>query len=356
MWLTRHLARLRAAGGRGGFPEAAPRLAVLPAVVALLCLAPAAPTPLSAQSRSLKLVSTAWSPFTNGPGQPRFALDLVEAALGRNHITSTTTIVSPAEFTGKLISGDFDGSGAAWRDATRERMLLFSQPYLENRLVIVGRHGADVSASSLAALKGRRIAIVEGYSYGEAIGGSGPAWVQVATSEDSLTAVLKGTADYALMDELVVTYLVSNYPKESESRLQIGKTALLTRPLYLAISRTRPDAEGIVNGFNAQIRNMIKDRTYHRLLHVQWITADVNGDGIPDYVPADDRPGPNAPTDAYSLFTMPAGPPAQKGKVDYYIGGNIYETWLAVPDAYKKTAPNHPDPRQSTASLFKFVW
>ena len=38
---------------------------------------------IAAQTRPLRLFSTAWPPFTNEPGQPRFALDLVEAALQR---------------------------------------------------------------------------------------------------------------------------------------------------------------------------------------------------------------------------------------------------------------------------------
>ena len=45
---------------------------------ALLSLIIAMPIVTSAQDRQLQLVSTAWSPFTNGPGQPRFALDLAE--------------------------------------------------------------------------------------------------------------------------------------------------------------------------------------------------------------------------------------------------------------------------------------
>ena len=48
---------------------------------------------VTAQTQTLRLVSTAWPPFTNQPGQPRFALDLVEAALGRIGVSSTTTIV-----------------------------------------------------------------------------------------------------------------------------------------------------------------------------------------------------------------------------------------------------------------------
>src|SRR5215510_15392005 len=158
----------------------------------------------SAQKVPLKLVSTAWPPFTDDAGQPRFALDLVETALGRIGLTAKTTIVSPAQFTPSLLTGDFDGSAAAWKDPERERVLLFSQPYLENRLVLVGRRGTDVSATQLSDLKGKRVAIVEGYSYGDAIDNAGIVFVRSHSEEDSLTELLKGNVDYTLMDDLVV--------------------------------------------------------------------------------------------------------------------------------------------------------
>ena len=308
------------------------------------------------ETASLSLVSTAWPPFTNAAGQPRFALDLVEAALGRIQITSTTTIVSAADFTASLLSGRFDGSAAAWRDPERERLLIFSQAYLENRLVLVGRRGADVSARDLANLAGKRIAIVQGYSYGDAIDTSGPVWVRVPSEEASLAAVLKGTADFTLMDELVVNYIASNYPKQSDARLQVGSKPLLTRALYLAVARTRPDAESIVSRFNAQILAMIKDRTYHRLLHVDWIRADINGDGTAVFVPASDRAGTAEPTRAYSLFTLPSSQTGTPPKSGFYLGGNIYSDWASVPDTYKAWDPQHPDPRRSTGSIFKFQW
>ena len=192
----------------------------------------------SAQTTELRLVSTAWTPFTNQAGQPRFALDLVEAALGRIGVKSTTTIVEAAQFTPSLLSGKFDGSAAAWKDADRERVLLFSQPYLENRLILVARRGGDVSAAKLASLDGKRIAIVEGYSYGDAIDQSGPTFVRSRTDEDSVRLLLDGKVDYALIDDLVVQYIVNNYPEEARARLQIGTTPLITRPLHLAVRRS----------------------------------------------------------------------------------------------------------------------
>jgi polar amino acid transport system substrate-binding protein len=322
-------------------------------VVMLGCMAGVA---VAAQQPALNLVSTAWSPFTNVPGQPRIALDLVEAALGRIGVGAKTTIVSAAEFTPALVSGPFDGSAAAWKDADRERVLIFSQPYLENRLVLVGRSGADVSARTIAGLRGKRVAIVEGYSYGDAVDDAGAVFVRSPSEADSLTRLLSGDVDYTLIDDLVVQSLVSQYPKESGTRLQIASAPLITRPLYFAIRRTRPDAESLVARFNAQLRSMIVDRTYHRLLHVDWIRADVNGDGVPEFIPSDDTPGPSVPLSAYALPAAPGALAKDTRAPGFYLGGTIYRDWASVPESYKEVNPRYPDPRRSTASIFKFSW
>ena len=71
------------------------------------------------QTPHLHLVSTAWPPFTNPAGQPRFALDLVEQALKRIGSSADTAIVEDSSFTTSLLSGKFDGSAAAWREIGR---------------------------------------------------------------------------------------------------------------------------------------------------------------------------------------------------------------------------------------------
>src|SRR5262249_5123900 len=161
---------------------------------------------LAAPNAPLRLVSTAWPPFTNAPKQPRLALDLVEAALGRIGVTSKTVIVSAPQYTSSLLSGLFDGSAAAWKDPDRERDLVLSQPYLENRLVLIGRRGSDVTAKALTDLKGKKVAIVDGYSYGQTSDPAGPQWIRSRGEEDSLSQLLKGVVDYTLMDELVINY------------------------------------------------------------------------------------------------------------------------------------------------------
>lgn len=319
----------------------------------LLCLV--ASISLGAQIPALRLVSTSWPPFTNTAGQPRVALDLVEAALGRIGAKATTTIVEPAQFTKALLGDDrFDGTGAAWKDAERERALIFSDPYLENRLFLVGRRGGDVSATSLVALKGKRIAVVEGYSYGEGFDQSGPIVVRSRSDEDSLRLLLDSKVDYALIDDLVVQHIVASYPSQVQLRLQVGTTPLVTRSLYFALRRSMPNAEVIVKEFNAQLRAMVVDRTYHRLLRVDWILADADGDGLSEYVPSSDTVGASEPARAYTVSTEGTAKP-QGSDRRFLIGGTVYDSWKMVPGQFKVGPPSEDLNRQPIA-LFRFTW
>jgi polar amino acid transport system substrate-binding protein len=308
--------------------------------------------------RTLRFVSPERPPFTDVPGKPRFALDLVEAALKRVNVSATTTIVPPAEFGKALLSGPFDGTAEAWRDSERERVLLFSDPYLENRLVLVGRSGSDVTATSLATLKGKKVALVTGYAYGDGFENAGPTWVRSKGEQDSLSLLLNGAIDYFLMDELVVQYLVQSYPEESRTRLAIGTIPLHTRPVYLTLSRALPDGAAIISRFNSQLKVMISDRTYHQLLRVDWIRADVDGDGQVEYVASSDQVGKTEPRRAYDLFSQTVATQAKQPlKTErYFFDGAVYNGWSSVPDKYKVDHLDRPDHTHPTARVMTFTW
>jgi polar amino acid transport system substrate-binding protein len=328
------------------------KIAVLLVLIAAGAVLPAA------QNRSLRFVSPVRPPFTDAAPKPRFALDLVEAALQRINVSATTTLVPNGEYGNALLNGSYDGTAVAWRDSARETALLFSEPYLENRLVLAGRKGADVSAKTLADLKGNSIAIINGYAYGDENLTAGPRWVRTNGELDSLRMLLDGKVDYVLMDDLVVQYIVNDYPEEARTRLSIGTLPLLIRPVHLALHRSLPDAAAIIKGFNAQIRQMILDRTYHKLLHVDWIYTDVDGDGRKELISADDQAGKTAPQRAYNLFSQ-SGAEAQLRTPEqerYFFGGAVYSGWSSVPDKYKTDYLDRPEHVHPTARVFTFSW
>src|SRR6187401_1844393 len=73
-------------------------------------------------TRELRFVSPLRPPFTDEPGNLRFGLDLVEAALGRINVKPRTTIVPSGQYGEALLKGPFDGTAFGWRDAERERV------------------------------------------------------------------------------------------------------------------------------------------------------------------------------------------------------------------------------------------
>ena len=79
-----------------------------------------------------------------------------------------------------------------------------------------------MSATSLA-LKGKRIAIVEGYSCGEAVDNAGPTFVRSRGEEDSLKRLLASEVDYSLMETWSFGH-VARFATEARTRLQVGTT------------------------------------------------------------------------------------------------------------------------------------
>ena len=308
-------------------------------------------------SRQLRLVATTWSPFTNAPGKPRFALNLVDEALERIGITAQTSFVDGEGLTSVLVSEVFDGRAAVLGVEDAESAMIYSRPYLEHRLILVGRKPNDVTATSLASLAGSTIALVNGRGYTEADATTdGLVVIRTNREEDSIKTLLNGDADYALLDELVIHYLLNNHGQETHSRLSFGSAPLLTRSLHLAIRRSLPDAETIVSRFNAELRNMIADRTYHRLLLLEWILADVDGDGLEENVPFVDQVRAVPPARSYELFAMDAPATESAATRRFYLDGNMYVDWSAVPDQYKVRTIGSPGPFPVETSTFAFTW
>ena len=88
----------------------------------------------------------------------------------------------------------------------------------------------------------------------------------------------------------------------------------------------------------------------------QQLAVGLDGDGRLEYVPRYDQVGPNLPDHSYQLFTNRApyesGP---KPNSRFYLGGKVYSSWSAVPDAHK--VPRAPGTFSDGAqfSIFTFL-
>ena len=122
-----------------------------------------------AQSETLKLSFDVWPPFTNVQGEKSIATDIVETALNRVNIASSCLVGDFETVMEGIYNGSYDGSPALWKSEKREKELLFSDPYLENQLILVGRKGANVAFTSISELEQKRIGLVREYAYGDSL-------------------------------------------------------------------------------------------------------------------------------------------------------------------------------------------
>jgi ABC-type amino acid transport substrate-binding protein len=310
---------------------------------------------LAADPAALHLASDTWPPFTDVQDGRRVAIQLVLTALDRAGFSAETTIVDWKDVEAGIRDATFDGSAAMWLTDKREETLLFSDPYMENRLVLVGRKGGDVAATKISDLAGKRVAAVGRYAYGEEIKGAvGVYFINTRNDQESLEKLLAGDVEYMLVDELVVRYLMTYQKEEAAAKLEIGTTPLARRTLHFALRRDVPGVEEIIAAFNLEIQSMFTDGTYGTILQVGSILVDIDGDGLDELVTLGDVIGQVPPGTVYDVFGKEPETPPEKQRVFYK--GSIYEGWDAIPDRYKgPTGPmDQPFYRGTTVFTLQF--
>lgn len=345
--------------------HASPLNAVRVLVVAAIALlaACATPQPASAPPPSppvgfLHLVSTQWPPFTDVEGKERVAFSLVHGALEQAGYRSDAEVLPSATYADALRTSKYDGSPATWRNKEREQYLLYSKPYLENRLVIVGRAGSDVSAKAFSDLKGKRIGIQEGFAYGETLDeAKDPIFVRNASLTESFQALGKGDVDYVLIDVLVLQYLFDEDAARAKQMFAVGEHTLLKRSLHLTIRKDYPKAQSVIDAFDAEIAKMMRDGSYNRLLEVTWVEIDVDNDGQNELVLAGSAAGKIAPEHGYQPLTVGAGVGPEPGPraSHFFIGGKLYNSWDQVPEEYKsQPSPDLKHPKTVNFDIIHF--
>jgi len=325
--------------------------------------APSTPPTDAAEARTLVLATSEWAPYTGGPETPRIAQTLVRDALrGAGYDVRFESHAVFARAEARLRRGDVDGSPALWKSAEREDLLTFSRPYLVNRLVVVGRTGADVSFDSLDDLAGLRVALVEGYAYGEAVDGATQVlWERRPSQEACFRALLASEVDYVLVDELVVRHLAERQPLDVATHLAIGESAVVSRSLHLAVRRDRSDASAIVAAFDEEIRALLAGGKFHAILGIRWIQADVDGDGTTELALAPGAAAGEAPptwsyaldSERTSLGTESSVTPTPERRVGFFVDGRRYERWEDIPPE-RRVRSIHPENAPGTATIFEF--
>jgi ABC-type amino acid transport substrate-binding protein len=290
---------------------------------------------LSQNPAELKLVSDIWPPFTNVEGEKAFAMDLVKEALARINIKISFQIEEFNDVIKGIDAGEFAGSAALWHNEEREEKYLFSEPYLQNQLVLVGRKGCDISATTFTDCGGKRLGLVENYAYGVDIDTALISLVSGMNDQQNLERLLSNQIDFMLVDALLIQYLLKYQFNDVTEYLEIGKTPILVKSLHFVIRKEVDDAENIIAKFNEEIQKMIAEGTYNRILELNWIRADIDGDGKMELILDGNAAGTAPPQNTYGVFSDQSMLKKTDSPERFYVNGRMYNSWDQIPQEYK---------------------
>jgi polar amino acid transport system substrate-binding protein len=251
------------------------KIAIVLVLISLFSLADA--------KEPLVLSNDAWPPFIIEGSEQGTAEMLVCQALERSGWPCSVQVKDWEDVLNEARNGTIGGIAAAWRNPDRESYLLFSEPYLTNRIVPVVNSKKPVAIKSVADLAGLRVALVGNYAYGDEIMAMTSKFevIKARNSRDAIRYVRNGAADTALVDQLVAR------DEQNESLMEdliVSEVVLAFRGLHFAVSRQHPLAEVIIDDFQRAYKAMLADGTVNEILNVDWLATDFGQTGNLDLV------------------------------------------------------------------------
>lgn len=271
---------------------------------------------------SLNLGSDVWPPFTNEGSERSIAFDIVKEGLARNSVGMQAKLLEFKEVLSGIAEGSFDGSAALWKTEEREEIMIFSEPYLENRLILVGLKGTEVNYQSIEELNNQRLGVVANYAYeADLLNADNVQLVYGKSDQDNLEKLFDNKIDFMLVDELLIQYLLKYQYNDVQTYLNIAEQAFQTQKLYLALRKDVPNAQSIIDGFNTSIKEMMLDGTYNRILDLDILQLDVNGDGVVELIFNGKNLSEDASEKSYSIFYYDR---SDKKRTQYYMNGKSY--------------------------------
>jgi polar amino acid transport system substrate-binding protein len=216
-----------------------------------------------AQAETIVLgAEDSWYPYSglvNNEAQG-FTVDLVRAAFAAVGVQANFLPLPYARCTKEVKSGTLLGCFDTSRSAIVEPDFLWHQkPMFYASVKIYARSPTKVSGTTVQDLVGKRVAVTNGYEYGNAFDSNTAIFRD--NSPNDLSALRKlamGRVDYALVFSRVATMLIKKNADELMGKIAVvGELERL--PLYTIFSKTYPNSARYVElferGFDAITKN-----------------------------------------------------------------------------------------------------
>lgn len=222
----------------------------------------------------LKIAGNAWGSYINNQLPSNgLAVKLVTSVLTRAGYQVEMALMPWQKVSEGLTNGEVDISIGSWYSETRAKQFQFTDPYLENELIIVKRKDNTLNFNSAESFKSAltkkkyNLGVFKDFGYGALFNEIVPyttlSYFKYCTS--MMRDVATKTIDIALLDYWTAENNLKTQKNVSE-HLEIIPFPLIKKGLHATISLTRSDSQKIANAFNETLKVMKEDGSYYKIL------------------------------------------------------------------------------------------
>ncbi|MEM6582344.1 MAG: transporter substrate-binding domain-containing protein [Pseudomonadota bacterium] len=166
--------------------------------------------------------------------------------------------------------GVYDGLAAAWYSDARDEVMLFSEPYLSSKLIILKLRTNPAKYDDLQDLAGGRLGVRVDYAYGVDFAAI-PNLTLVEENHliQNLLKLLSGSVDFVIGDRRTIIMQLNEYLSDKMTRFEVLDIPLPDVQRHVAISREKPDHGEVIAQFNAALEKAQKDGSVEGIVE-EW--------------------------------------------------------------------------------------
>jgi phospholipid transport system substrate-binding protein len=221
----------------------------------------------------LKMAGHSWGPYiSNQLPANGLAVNIVTEVFTRAGYQIEMEFMPWQRVVEEMNSGAIDMSVASWYNETRARETQFTDPYLDNDLVIIKRKLDTLNYSTPAEFKtyidarSYRLGVFKDYGYGDYFSEIAPLvslnYYKYCTR--MIRDVANKNTDIALLDNWTALNSLGS-SKNVADHLKVMPT-LIKRSLHVTISKNKTNHNVIAEAFNKSLADMKRDGSYQELL------------------------------------------------------------------------------------------
>lgn len=218
--------------------------------------------------KHVTLAGSNWEPFIGRalPGHG-LSVELVRAVFKRAGYETSMEFAPWQTVLKGMKKGKYDVLVANWKTKKRQNMLLFSEPYFTNKLIVISPDRMINSTQDLNLImqkKGAVLGLMTDYAYGNVL----PEKAEIQRHQHYtplLRKLASGNLTATLMDQCVANYQLHQLPN-LENKLKVSAHPIEHKPLHISVLKNHPASTTLIKDFNIALKDYIASEQYKQLL------------------------------------------------------------------------------------------